>query len=220
MTLSTATRERETCLLFGPQCESLHHPVAYIRAAIDDDPKLLFLAKVIEELPEVWPRIEESYPYLAQVNGLEQLETLRNLFSGKRSSNFASTVEDTNLLLTPVTVVRQLVEFYKLKGKVYHPVLHSPPHNASRIVNTQGFCVGMLAAITVSCSDDKFKFQEIASNAIRLAVCVGALVDLDEKTGDGYQAVIVRWKSQTELGFLKQLLKEKEKVRPIQRDIY
>lgn len=214
MTLSTVIRERDACLLFGPQCERLNHSVAYIRAAITDDPKLLFLAKVIDELPEVWPRIEESYQPLAQINGLEQLEGLRDLFSGKRSSNSQSDMTATNLLLTPVTVVQQLVEFYKLKSKAHHPVLYSSSQNEFRIVNAQGFCVGMLAAITVSCSRDKVSFEEVASNAIRLAVCVGALVDLDQKAGDAYQAIVVRWKSQTELERLRQLLKENREVRP------
>lgn len=216
MTLSTATREREACLLFGPQCEDLHQNVAYIRAAVDDDPKLLFLAKVIDELPEVWPRIEESWPRLAHIGGIDQLAALRDLFTGKMSLSSISEVKATALLLTPVTVVRQLVEFYELKSKAHHPALYWPSQNELRIVDAQGFCVGMLAAITVSCSNDKFNFREIASNAIRLAVCIGALVDLDDSSGDGHQSIVVRWKSQPELELLQQLLKENGEVRSAQ----
>lgn len=213
MTLSTAIREREACLLFGPQCEDFHQSVAYIRAAVADDPKLLFLAKVLDELPELWPRIEESWPPLAQIDGIDQLTALKDLFSGKRSSTSRSEVKATNLLLTPVTVARQLVEVYKLKNKAHHPALPSPPQHGLRIVNAQGFCVGMLAAITVACSQDKFSFWAIASNAVRLAVCVGALVDLDERAGDGHKSIAVRWKSQPQLEFLRKMLKENSEVR-------
>ncbi|KAL5358190.1 putative polyketide synthase [Aspergillus floccosus] len=66
--------------------------------------------------------------------------------------------------------------------------------------------------MVVACSRDAREFQELASNAIRLAVCIGALVDLDEITSGGATSVAIRWESQESYERLRKILIQEPNV--------
>jgi len=65
----------------------------------------------------------------------------------------------------------------------------------------QGFCTGFLAATALACSKDEEEINVLGAVALRLAVCIGACVDLDSrfaKPSKTRGCVATRWK--TELG--------------------
>jgi hypothetical protein len=167
------------------------------------------MSKLLVELPSLWPVMTEAWPALSKLSGEKQLVTLYQNFEEGLIDE--SETEASNLLLTPLTVMRHLVDFWSLKDVSTHPafpsLVSSPPKAADRkIIDSQGFCVGFLAATVVACSRDTREFQTIASNAIRLAVCIGALVDLDEFTSGSATSMAVRCESMQDYDFLDRVL--------------
>lgn len=61
----------------------------------------------------------------------------------------------------------------------------------------QGLCVGFLSAIVVSLSRNDMEIGTVAAIGLRLAVCIGAYVDLDGISGIPSKeaaCVALRWK--------------------------
>ncbi|EEP77445.1 hypothetical protein UREG_02294 [Uncinocarpus reesii 1704] len=112
-----------------------------------------------------------------------------------------------NLLLSPLTVISQVIDFWKLS----HGFDHRAPIG-SQVRDVQGFCTGFLTAAAISCSKSEAHFQELASKAIRLSLCTGAVVDLDalnHSSGLDYPAAVaVRWKSAGGRQHLERILKQ------------
>lgn len=136
---------------------------------------------------------------------------------GRRFENGSpdSEAEPSSLIMTPVTVMKHLVDFWNLQNVATHPAFPSSPLSrttAPRIIDSQGFCVGILAAIAVACSQDTREFQSLASNAIRLAVCIGALVDFDEIVSGKAKSIAVRWETPADHDYLEQTLTKSPNV--------
>ncbi|KAJ5787613.1 CAZyme family CE10 [Penicillium paradoxum] len=183
---------RPVCVLFGPQSSEIDETLCYIRRSIEEIPSLGFLENVLRQLPGLWPVITNAWPPLSQVPEAGQLSVLAD---GVQESFAAENA--TNVLLTPLTVVRQIIDAWKFKEKAQH---------GYKIVDAQGFCVGFLAATVVACSDGLTDFEEIASAMIRLALCIGAAVDLDSVLHGETRSAAVRWKSASENEQLNQVL--------------
>lgn len=111
-----------------------------------------------------------------------------------------------NVFMTPLTVIRQIIDVWKFKEE---------SQNRCRIVDAQGFCVGFLAAVAVASSNDSNEFEDIASTMIRLAVCIGAAVDLDGILHGPTRSVALRWKSDSEKEQLDRVLGSSSTVRNI-----
>ncbi|KGO47180.1 Acyl transferase/acyl hydrolase/lysophospholipase [Penicillium expansum] len=184
---------RPVCVLFGPQTSAIEESISIICNSLRTNPSLSFLKPVLEELPSLWSVITDAWPALLEVPGDTQLGTLAQAACG---DSVESPEIPSSVLLTPVTVLRQIIEFCELKEN----------HLEFRIVDAQGFCVGFLAAVAVSCSQNTHDFQEIASVMVRLAVCIGAAVDLDANAHGLARSMAVRWKSGAENKRLNQVL--------------
>jgi hypothetical protein len=200
MASSTVHTARPVCLLFGPQSSAIAESLFFIQNSLQTIPSLIFLKPVLEELESLWTVITNAWPALSQVSGAEQLNVLGQLARGEplRSPELA-----LNVLLTPVTLLRQIIEYWTAWG----------PIREHHVVDAQGFCVGFLAAAAVSCSQGTSDFPVIASAMIRLAVCIGAAVDLDSLEHGQSQSVAVRWKGDMDDEKLKQTLLGFETVR-------
>ncbi|KAJ5357675.1 CAZyme family CE10 [Penicillium brevicompactum] len=193
-------------VLFGPQCPDITDSIIHIRDAISKDPTGLgFLTNILDELPSLWPTIAGAWPALKNVEGESQLLALGRLFEHESEDR----VEASNLMMTPITVMRHIVDFWNLQDVATHPAFPSSSLSETempRIVDTQGFCVGLLAAIAVACSRNTQEFQYVASNAIRLSLCIGALVDLDEILCGSTTSLAVRWESVEDFDHLEKIL--------------
>ncbi|ORY16986.1 hypothetical protein BCR34DRAFT_556379 [Clohesyomyces aquaticus] len=192
--LANSTKEyrKATTVLFGPQGSISAEKANEIRQFIQNTDSLDFLSKSIAELPDLWTVIVDARPDLEKISGQRQLHELARFFRSELPLPFGEHVN--NLILSPLTVVFQVVEFWKLTHGVNYP------SSAGRqFQDVQGLCIGFLTAAAVSCSGSEKEFQTLASKAIRLALCIGATVDLDSTNtsrslGDT-RAVAVRWKS-------------------------
>lgn len=201
----------DVCLLFDSQCDNLDESVLRIRRAINEDSTLEFLTDVLADLPSLWPLFTEADPELSQLSGDSQLSALKKVMQGELPS---SCVKATNLLLTPLTVIQQLADFLKLRGSASHPAFgsSSPVEAGTHIADVQGFCVGILAAIAVASARDESEFQTIASKVIRLAVYMGAVVDLDARVSGSRSSLAIRWRSPVQYVKLQQFLSENSTV--------
>nr|A0A0B5KU17.1 RecName: Full=Non-reducing polyketide synthase mapC'; AltName: Full=Mycophenolic acid biosynthesis cluster protein C' [Penicillium brevicompactum]AJG44381.1 MpaC' [Penicillium brevicompactum] len=199
-------------VLFGPQCPDITDSITHIRDAISKDPTGLgFLTNILDELPSLWPTIAGAWPALKNVEGENQLLALGRLFEHESEVR----VEASNLMMTPITVMRHVVDFWNLQDVATHPAFPSSSLSETempRIVDTQGFCVGLLAAIAVACSRNTQEFQYVASNAIRLSLCIGALVDLDEILCGSTTSLAVRWESVEDFNHLEKILNNNTEI--------
>jgi hypothetical protein len=195
--------DKGTLLLFGPQLTTWDAVrLTSLRKAISVEPDLQFFSSIVKSLCHVWrDEISNSCPGL--VRGLIDAEsTLHRLHALLETEDDGIALgpdsPTPNILLVPLTVVAQIVEFVRLqrRGRV------------------QGFCVGFLAASVVAASQSQSDFQQRTDAAIRLAVCIGAAVDLDEKQRSAGDTELdnlsstwsIRWTSTTQKERLDDLL--------------
>ena len=182
-------------VLFGPQGALISDSLFDIRTLLQENSTLRFLLNTISELPSLWPTILEVSPNLDVVPAMKRLTELCCFFQGGPNLTFKPT---DNILLCPLTVISQIVGFWKLTHAIGHP-----PFHGSQLQDVQGFCLGFLTAIAASCSKNETQFQDLASKAVRLAVCAGALVDSDALENlDCAIAIAVRLKSNAHLEHL------------------
>lgn len=212
--ISLRGKSKAMVVVFGPQCSLGSEAIVKMNRSLAGDVDLEFLIDVLKDLPSLWQPILDAYPDLARISGLESLSALGRFFDKSKntvlSPGLASTAEFTeNVVLTPLTVVSQLIDFWKLN----HGFPGSSMVMASGVTDVQGFCVGFLAATVVACTRDMNDFKTIASAAVRLAVCIGALVDLDRAAdsgiGDPTESVVsiaIRWKSNEDFEHLQRSL--------------
>ena len=193
-------REEAISVLFGPQGDFSSESLLELRTSIQEHSSLKFLRDTISELPSLWSAISEDQQDLNHVGGEDKLAELNCFFQNESGVTFLKPTD--NVILCPLTVISHLVDFWKLT----HGINVSSP-DESQLRNVQGFCLGLLSAIAISCSKTEIQFQSLASKAIRLAVCMGALVDADAlHTSDCSSAIAVRWKSATQLQHLRDTL--------------
>ncbi|KAL8883015.1 MAG: hypothetical protein Q9198_000074 [Flavoplaca austrocitrina] len=194
-------------LLFGPvsvQPSQAH--LSQLRTSIIERTDLKFLSELIDELPNLWSTIVQNAPQLDSVPGEEQLNQLRQfLISGSLPNADAL----GNVMTAPLTIIFQISELVGQQrdlGKAKFP----------RLENVQGFCLGFLTAAAVASSQNATELQEFASVAVRLAVCIGSVVDLDEIShedpSDRSASIAVRWRSETGKDDLENILRDYPKA--------
>jgi hypothetical protein len=204
-------------LLFGPQLSTWDTArLTSLREAISAEPDLQFLSSIVKSLCHVWrDEISKSCPGLARglINAESTLHRLHALLDAQDNGiAFDSSFPTPNILLVPLTVIAQLVEYVCLR----------------RRGSVQGFCVGFLAASVVAASQSQSDFQQRTDAAVRLAVCIGAAVDLDEKqrsVGDtGLNTLSstwsIRWTSARQKECLDDLLASYPEVRAFLFNLY
>ena len=177
-------------LFFGPVSpRPTQEYLSGLQKSIIEEPDLEFLIGVIEELPSLWPTLQHEFTELHTIPGAEQLEQLQRLL---KPVQLPDVWASSNLVLAPLTVISHIVEFLHLRRTIGNT-------NFPGIDDVQGFCVGFLAATAVGSSRDEIEFRRFASTAIRLAVCVGAIIDMNDgpfrSPVDGSSAMVVRWKT-------------------------
>ena len=196
-------------LLFGPQSSRVTQAyLLELRTLILGNPDLNVFVDAITELPSLWPTLEEACPHLSSIQGAEQLNQLTDFLTHRTFQDFRAL---NNIVLTPLTLISQVVEFLRLSQNAefgtFPAFLQGQPTTSS----VQGFCVGFLAAAAVACSQNKKELVQYSSIALRLAVCIGSIIDLDEERlvdplarSSSYA---IQWKTENGQEFLERTLK-------------
>ncbi|KAL6231242.1 hypothetical protein BDW75DRAFT_244090 [Aspergillus navahoensis] len=169
-------------LVFGSQTTLPSAEVASrLRAGLLLNPRLYPLRTSIEALPEIWPVLRASDPALERVAGPTE-KALRQLCRWLSHEEFPDATEISKLpatFVTPFTVILHTVLYLHYadeEGGLGHAdVLRAVRNNGG----VQGFCTGLLTAVMVATSQDVEVLSRQASVALRLAVAIGAYIDLD-----------------------------------------
>ena len=193
-------------LIFGPQTSWTNADyLSRVREILLLDPHLQSFVAAIRKLPELWKALVKDDPRLEQIQGLESLRFLLEWLDG---ADVALTgAEKTNVSTMPLTIIIDLTQyFYYFDNDADYP-------SQSRVLQSverggiQGFCAGMLTAIAVACSKDEQDVNTFGAVALRLAVCIGAYVDLYSVLNIDTVSLAVRWKSHTGHDRVRELLK-------------
>ncbi|RAQ98771.1 polyketide synthase [Stemphylium lycopersici] len=183
-------------LLFGPQKPGLVlHLLSELRNTIISNPKLDFLIKTVKTLPSLWEDVVlPCCPELQRLTSAnDHLQQLAQFFKTGSTDGLPSKLQ-YEFLLVPLTVISQIVEYMSLDQEG----------------DVQGFCVGFLAAAAVTSSHSAFELERWTATAIRLALCIGAIVEIDEREGerssDRSSTWSVRWRSDAEEDHLRRTL--------------
>ncbi|KAL8932160.1 MAG: hypothetical protein Q9211_006490, partial [Gyalolechia sp. 1 TL-2023] len=190
-------------LLFGPVSPRPSQAyLSQLQTSITERGDHKFLVELIQELPDLWPTILQASPQLHSVRGAEQLDQL-NPFLATGTLPDAGAL--SNLVAAPLTVISHISEVLSQSrdsGQVTIPALD----------NVQGFCIGFLTAAALATSRDTIELRQYASVAVRLALCIGAVIDLDEASFNDPSArstsIAVRWKSNSGKHDLEMILKQ------------
>lgn len=201
-------RQQAASVLFGPQGLLTKDMMFEARRMLKETPDLGFLKATILELPSLWPTISNAWPHLAELPALERLEQVSHFFQG--GSNLGFLESESNTILCLLTVVTQIIDFWKLgQGDGEERIVWSS------MQDVQGFCLGFLTAAAISCSKDETQYRSLAATAVRLATCAGAVVDIDTLKADRHDralAIAVRWKPSSSLQDLEQIMDRHPKV--------
>ena len=164
-----------------------------------------FLAQTLINLPSLRSSLEECYGPLKFIDH-EKLQELNDFAAGKSIPDSKSL---SNIHCAALTVIDHLIDFISKAvdeniGLVTGEALRLPTFYA-----VQGFCIGFLSAAAVSSSRDWTEFERNASNALRLATCIGAVIDVEDQMRSSTArttALSVRWKTDFDIAYLESCL--------------
>ena len=174
---------RPKLVIFGPQrCLPDPDALSRLRLVIVSEPKLV---AAIRGLPTLWRALVQSLPQLHRVPGQGLLEELKAWIEHSRPLSHSQPFP--NVLLTPLTIIVDLANYLHALRIPFNGTDNSHAavlESVRRYGGFQGLCTGILAAIAVACSEEEHDIGDFGAVAVRLAVCVGAIVDLDGAFAD------------------------------------
>jgi Starter unit:ACP transacylase in aflatoxin biosynthesis len=174
-----------------PSSECLYQ----LRAALLLQPRLRTFLAAIKELPKLWQDLIVQDPRLTTVPGQACLE---DLVEWVNHGEFQSTSGlPASVLTMPFTIIIHITQyFHYLDGLQSN---HAEVLKNVEMGGVQGFCTGMLTAIAVACAKHEEDVNILGVVALKLALCIGAYVDLDgafAREANETTSVAVRWRSE------------------------
>ena len=166
-----------------------------LRAALLLEPRLRSFLIAIRELPRLWQDLIAHDQRLTAVPGQAWLAYLVEWVNHGESPSIPGL--PPNVLTMPFTIIIHIIQY-----SVY---VHGLKTNHAEVLKNvqkggiQGFCTGLLAAIAVACSQDEKDIDVFSVVALKLALCIGAYVDLDGAFANGVNvttSIAVRWRSE------------------------
>lgn len=185
-------------LLFGSQTtwpspeQSLH-----LRTSLLREPRLRTFVKAIEDLPDFWAVLVGFDPALQSVPGIEAYRALRHWL--EHGHLVWKKGPAPNVLYTPLTVIIHLIHYFHYLASTECSLAHADVLGKLQIGGVQGFCTGFLSAVALACSQNEEDIGIFGAVILRLAVCIGAYVDLDSRSCSPQSEAVclaVRWKSE------------------------
>lgn len=201
--------------LFGPQ-ETIwsEKDLRDLQSRLQSSDDVEFLRDAMHELPTLVPFLRQHVCTGAREgNGHEALDQLSHFARGE-TVMLAGSGSMTNTHQASLTVASHIVEFMDKAPK------SGGVPDITAIDDAQGFCVGFLSATAVASATT---WQELKHNftcALRLAACVGFVVD-SEMSLD-VTAIAVNWKSDAQGRFIDSTVDDfphvsKLEIKPLQQ---
>ncbi|KAI0408576.1 BcPKS19, polyketide synthase [Xylaria palmicola] len=183
-------------LVFGPQNGfPSEEALEDLRQELISNPQLSALTKAVTELPQLWNALIDFDEDLSELPGADYLSQLSQwvVEGGSLPHRQGS---PPNLYALAVTVLLQISQYARYL-RDFGAGAHYQLLESVKIAGIQGFCVGLISAIIVATSKTEADIGPAAAVGLRLAVCVGAYVDLDTlrlRGARGTSCVAVRWR--------------------------
>ncbi|KAL4868707.1 hypothetical protein BDV12DRAFT_197052 [Aspergillus spectabilis] len=202
--------ERSVLLLLGPQQSTIHaEGLTKLASTILSTPDLEFLLEALNDLKNLWTDITDTCPELTPISGQESLIQLGRFFSGRSDAVDLIQAPARSIVLNVITIISQVLDLWRRATTDLR--LHSIPTGegvkvSARVKDVQGFCIGSLTAAAIASSGTQKALQRNITVALRLAVCVGALIELDTIVASPAVSVSVGWKSEAEYEDFKRIL--------------
>ena len=207
-------QDRPSLLVFGSQTIlPSRQYLSQLRAFILLDRRLYPILTTIRQLSSLW---EALVTFDAR---LRQAPIGTNLYALQLWIEKGEPIESTGVLpsviATPLTVIVHLVQYLHYLDSNDVSATHSTLLESLQLAGVQGCCTGLFSAAVVACSESENDLAEYASKALRLAVGVGAYVDLDQLADYPSRAsrcLVVRWKLTAGRDILDETLRNYEQV--------
>ncbi|KAI1188715.1 hypothetical protein F5B17DRAFT_256589 [Nemania serpens] len=183
-------------LVFGPQNEFPSEEVLEdLRQELVGNPLLSALTKAVDELPQLWGVLISFDKDLSEIPGADYLVQLKCwVQEGGPFPHHQG--RPPNLYALAVTFILQISQYARylrhLGDGSHRRLLESV-----RTAGIQGFCVGFISAVVVASSQDESEIGAAAAVGLRLAVCIGAYVDLEtlrSRDASGASCVAIRFR--------------------------
>ncbi|KAI0421420.1 beta-ketoacyl synthase [Xylaria grammica] len=182
-----------TYVLFGPVVTSwTSEDLEELQTTLHQCVPLEFLRWTLDGLPSLSPYLQAKET-LTSVSILEHLQELAGFSSRKSVLDVTSL---SNVHLAPLTVMYQALEFIRSAGFLERTPASEDSWSIPKFQGAQGFCLGFLSATAIASSKNWEELKKNFSTSIRLAACIGAVVEADLRSRtDGIKSLSVRWKT-------------------------
>lgn len=208
------TRSLPYLLVFGSQTTwPSKQYLNQLRAFLLLEPRLSTFLSAIRQLPTLWQTLLEFDPRLERVPGPSSLDALQRWI--EKGESFSASEEPLNVLITPFTIIVHLIHYLHYLSSNDAKVTHATLLDSTQVGGIQGCCTGLLSAIAVACSKCEDDVVKHAATALRLAMCIGAYVDLEgafASPPNRTTCLVVRWKWETGRGALLETLQSYREV--------
>ncbi|KAF7943514.1 hypothetical protein EAE96_011437 [Botrytis aclada] len=188
---------QHSTLVFGPQTNSFDAAhLSAVRHSLVSNKRLKPFHKAITGLSDFLPKLLAHDSSLQKLPAAEYCTFLIQWLETGSLAPGPMNRDLPNMVCTPLTVIIHVVQFFN-----YLETHHGPVHAYDNFlasatpIGAQGFCIGFLTAAAVTCASDEDTLVKLCSNALRLALCIGAYVDLDQSNAgeNCTTAVMVSW---------------------------
>ncbi|TRX93705.1 hypothetical protein FHL15_005381 [Xylaria flabelliformis] len=182
-----------TLVVFGSQhTDESDEDRQSLRALLLLTPRLQRLLGALEDLPQLWESFTQSYPEFKTSLSRSGLASLSAWLGGEKLQH--SEGISSNTFCTTITVAGQLVLYSSFLDTSGVDQPHSRVLDRCKRAGIQGLCVGLISAIAVACSSSEEDLSRNMTWAIRLAFCIGILVDLSNAGANTgvFQSLVVR----------------------------
>ncbi|KAL4997563.1 hypothetical protein BDV10DRAFT_201828 [Aspergillus recurvatus] len=179
-------------LLFGPQALSFNkESLDSLRRAVVDGDAGQWILETVATLPTYWRALIEKIPHTtaAASDGEKRLADLDSWLRRGISHNQPDFDNLPNMVLTPLVVLTQLTQYQRYLALSHRDQSQNQPDRdlhaelvaQNSRVETLGFCTGLLSAFAVASAHTRAELERYGAAAVRLAMLVGALVDIQEE---------------------------------------
>jgi hypothetical protein len=187
----TSTMINVRALAFGPE-ERVPNAgnLTQLKHILQEDSTFAAITACLRQLPNTWQIITQQDSKLKSTTGERRAAVLPCLLlDDEEHENDLY----ANQVIMPMTVLVHMVQYRQYLQKIL-PSSHKSVMQSVAAGGVQGFCAGLLSAFAVCSMSSEEDFDACATYAIKLAMCVGAYVDLVGSLEDlEMTSAVLRW---------------------------
>ena len=202
-----------SAVVCGPQTilppqQSIEH----LQNHLTNDADLRDLHQAFLELPALLSQLQANDTRLNQISP-SPLNDLRNW---ALDNGCALEVPEAlpNILLAPLTILIHIVQYIGYLDRLPSDDAHAHIREATHHGGFQGLCTGSLSAAALACSSTRREIGQHAAIALKLAMCIGAYVDMGQisEVDSTMTCFIARWGARSQREHVEQILSHYSQV--------